>query len=308
MRNIILTCLLLACGYAVNAQFSIQPQFGIENSRTAININEQSFVPAGVQFFPKLALRLDYKLNKSNGVYAGISTSAPAIDFTFSDPQSAATSYNLSRNNIEFRFEGGYQFSTKPIYFSKPGRSVSTHSFSRSFHQYGNRQQSCRTKSSCIRSSSANRCSKNANKTMAKNKGSYMKILPSLGFSYSPNQSSGIENKQGVYNYKGGAWNTALVAGTGFEFGNNRQAKFIVNINYLRGLGNMDTEMMNSVSNGKTVPTSFSSKASSWSISLGVPFSLSKRKKEVQHQYFRTFEKRQCGQSQKSPYRSRCGR
>ena len=134
-----------------------------------------------------------------------------------------------------------------------------------------------------------------------------MKILPSIGFAYSPNQSSGIENNQGVYDYKGGAWNTALVAGTGFEFGNNKRAKFIITINYLKGLGNMNTEMINSVSNGKTLPTSFSSKASGWSIGLGVPFNLSKKKKDVQPQFFRPFERKRCGQVEKFQFRGRCG-
>ncbi len=335
MRNIKFTCLLIVLGYSAKAQFSIQPQIGIENSRTAININEQSFVPAGIQFSPKLALRIDYKLNKIHGLYAGISTSAPAVNFSFSDPQLASTSFNTSRRNVKLRFEGGYQLSTKAINLSKPSSSISNTASYNSFQEYsGKEKQSCREKmsfskssamegcskssamescskssamESCSKSSVMKSCHKNSGKSVAKNKGSYMKILPSVGFAYSPNQSSEIEMTRGVYNYKAGAWNTAIVAGTGLEFGRNKQSKFIVNINYLHGLGNMDTKTINSMSNNKPLATMISSKASSWSVSLGVPLSLSKKKPEMHRQFERSKYDGKCGQKEKSQSPGRCG-
>ncbi len=115
-----------------------------------------------------------------------------------------------------------------------------------------------------------------------------MRIIPSVGLAFIPSQQTEIETKtqgtQTIYNYKADAWNTALIAGTGFEFGTNRHAKFIVNINYLKGLGNMDTKTINSVSNGKAVAATLGSNSSSWSVGLGIPLSFSKKKPEMHRQ------------------------
>lgn len=311
MRNIKFTLLFVGFGYAANAQFSIQPQIGLENSKTTIQYNNQSFVPLGTQLIPRVALRMDYKFKQGHGIFAGISTSSPAVDFKFADPQTAATSYKASKQNTKLRLEGGYQFSTKPIYFSKPGKSSGKSSFSSSLKSSqkcgGREQQSCREKMSCGQRSVMSRCSKNSNKVTAKNNGSYMRIIPSVGVAYIPSQPSEIVATQSNYSYKAGAWNTALIAGTGFEFGSNRHAKFIININYLKGLGNMDTKTINSVSNNKAVATMISSKASSWGVSLGIPFSLSKKKPQLHNQFERLKYSGRCGQSEKSQSRSRCG-
>ena len=138
-----------------------------------------------------------------------------------------------------------------------------------------------------------------------------MRIIPSAGIAFIPGQPSEIETKtqgtQTTYSYKAGAWNTAFTAGTGFEFGSNNRPKFTVNVNYLHGLGNMDTETLNTISNGKPVSTTFSSKASGWNVSLGIPISLSKRKPVVQKQVERFKYNGKCGQSEKIQYRSGCG-
>ncbi|HUS02103.1 MAG TPA: hypothetical protein VMY77_10275 [Chitinophagaceae bacterium] len=310
MRHIKLTCFLLALGFAANAQFNIQPQMGLENSRTIIQYNEQSIVPSGMQLSPKLALRMDYKFKTGHGPYIGISTTAPATNFNFSVPPTATNSYNTSRQNLQMRFEGGYQLSTKPIFFLKPAKSLTSHASFRSSGRCGDREYSCIKKLNCG-NSSANRCSSSSNKSIAKNKGSYMRIIPSVGLAFIPGQPSEIETKteggQTTYDYKAGAWNTALTAGTGFEFGNNRQAKFVVSINYLKGLGNMDTKTINSVSNGKSEATIVSSKASSWNVSLGVPISFSKRKPEIKKQVEKFRYNGKCGQSERYKPQSRCG-
>ena len=306
MRNITLTCFLLAINFAANAQFSIQPQIGLENSRTVIQYNEES-ISSGMQFSPKLALRMDYKFKNGHGPFIGISTNSPATNFNFSVPPTATNSYNTSRENLQMRFEGGYQLSTKPIYFSKPAKSQAS-SF-RSSGRCGGREYSCVKKSSCG-SSSANRCSKSSNKSIAKNKGSYMRIIPSAGIAFIPGQPTEVETKQGsqtTFDYKAGAWNTALIAGTGFEFGNNNRAKFTLNINYLQGLSNMDTKTVTSVSNGKAVATTVSSKASSWSVGLGVPISFSKRKPEIKKQIEKYKYNGRCGQTERYKSSSRCG-
>lgn len=310
MRQIKLTCFLLAFGFAANAQFSIQPQIGLENSRTIIQYNDQSIVPPGMQLSPKLALRMDYTFKKGHGPFIGISTAAPVTNFNFAVPPTATNSYSTSHEKIQMRFEAGYQLSTKPIYFSKPAKSQASHASFRSSGRCGEKFYSCIQKSSCG-NSIANRCSGSSNRSVAKNKGSYMRIIPSVGLALIPGQPSEIETKtdggQTTYDYKAGAWNTALTAGTGFEFGNSRQAKFVVSIHYLKGLGNMDTKTINSVSNGKSLATNVSSKASGWNVSLGVPVSFSKRKPEVKKPTEPSRYSGKCGQSERYKPQSRCG-
>ena len=107
-----------------------------------------------------------------------------------------------------------------------------------------------------------------------------MRITPSVGLAFIPSQLTEIETQtqgtQTTYDYKAGAWSSAIIAGTAFEFGTNRHAKFVVNINYLKGLGNMDTKTINSVSNGKTVASTISSNNSGWNVSVGIPISFNK--------------------------------
>lgn len=268
------TFVLVVFVFAANAQFTIQPQIGLENSRTSIKYNDQSFVPASMQFSPLLAVHLAYSSKQGHGVFLGVSTSSSAIDFKFSDLQNAATSFNASRQNLQLRFEGGYQFSTKPIYFSK-GNSSNTYANKTGRSCGGGGQHFCAGRMNCMHS-----CSRNANKTSAKNNGSYMRITPSVGLAFIPSQPSEIETQtqgtQTTYDYKAGAWNSAIIAGTAFEFGSNSHAKFVVNINYLQGLGNMDTKTINSTSNGKAIASSISSNTSGWNISVGIPISFTK--------------------------------
>lgn len=307
MRNK-LTFLLIVFSYASNAQFKIQPQIGLESSTTTINYNEVS-IPSGMQFSPKLGLRAEYQIKKGHGVFAGISTSAPTVDFNFSALPAGAGTYNTSRENLQVRFEGGYQFSTKPISLSKP-KAASQATSSRNFG-YGDMgsRGSCIRKMSCGRQSAMKQCGKNSSRTVAKNSGSYLRIIPSAGFAFIPSQPSEIETKSPgsatTHTYKAGAWNTAFITGAGFEFGSNRQAKYIVSVNYLKGLGNMDTKTVNSVTNGKSVATSVSSNASAWSISLGVPISLSKKKPQPKYQMERIYHHEKI--VEKYQYRGRCG-
>jgi hypothetical protein len=289
---------------------------GLENSKTTITYNDQVIKP-GIQFSPQLGVKMNYTFKKGHGVFAGISTSSPVMDFSFTDPQSAASSYLISRDDIKLRFEGGYQFSSKPIYFSK-NRSNSSSSKNvscqrKSFSCQG-RSYSCQGKSvSCQGRASCGpnkgHCDKNA-KTTSKNAGQYMRIIPSAGLAFIPGQSSeiitGSKNGSPLYSYKAGAWNTAVVAGTSFEFGSNRHANFILSVNYLKGIGNMDAKTVNTVSNGKSISGNFSSAVSNWNIGVGIPISLSKRK-PVMHNRPRPDFDRKFDPSQRFESHGRCG-
>ena len=143
-----------------------------------------------------------------------------------------------------------------------------------------------------------------------------MRVTPSAGFAYLPAGESSIEEinngTETRYTYEAGKWGTAVLGGIGFEFGRDNRQAFIFSVNYLQGLGNNEqTKNINNVPGNKTVPTTLSSSSAAWSIKLGFPINLSKRKtseqkeviviKEVQKQEYK------CGQS-KSQYKSRCYR
>lgn len=280
MKNIF-TLLLAFITFAATAQFSIQPQLGLENSSTIIKSNEfSSFRPMGMQFAPRVSVRMDYKLKTGSGAFIGIATSTSAVEFKFNDPQTARTSYKASAKDLQLRLEGGYQFTSKPIALGKSNSSNRSESHTCG----GGEQHRCGGHMACGKHNSSNRYS-NFHKSMAQNKGWYMRIQPSAGLAFLPSGKNEIEtetkNGQLNYEYKA-AWNTAFIAGTAFEFGSRNQPKFTVSLNYLKGFGN-NMQTLNTVANGKTTASTFSSKTSGFNVSLGIPISLTKNNKATKH-------------------------
>ena len=116
MRPATLLCLFVLFGYAANAQFTILPQLGFENSRTSVEFNElSSFSPLGAKLLPQAGIRLDYKSKQGHGPSVGIATSRSVVKFNFSDPETGMNTYTAAKGNTQLRIEGGYQVSTKPI-------------------------------------------------------------------------------------------------------------------------------------------------------------------------------------------------
>jgi hypothetical protein len=289
---------LISC--VANAQFFIQPQIGLENSRTTIKSNEFAcFSPMGMQFAPHLAVRMDYQFKTGHGVFFGIATSSQAVEFKFTDPEAARTIYTATEKGLQLHLEGGYQYSIKPIALGKAGSANRA-----GYRCCGGEQRKCVSKPGCGQHNFTSYCSKTSNKTTAANKGWYMRIVPSAGIAFVPSGAEGIETEikggQTTYEYKAG-WKTAFIAGTAFEFGSLKQSKFIVNVNFLKGLGNNE-ETINTVANGKTITTSLRSNASSFNISLGIPVNLKKNKSCSQKkEYLRSNNQHRCGQYRMYP-------
>lgn len=289
----IFTLVFAVITFAANAQFSIQPQIGLENSRTTITSNDfSSFSPLGLQFAPRVAVRMNYKLKTGHGAYFGVATSSPAIEFKFTDPQAARRSYKATAKELQFRLEGGYQFTSKPISLCNTGSSnTSGHSCG------GGKEQTGRT--ACAQHSNSHCSSANYHRTAAADKGWYVRIVPSAGLAFIPSEDNEIETEteagQTSYEYKAG-FKTAFMAGTAFEFGSRTQSMFVVSLNYLKGLDNSQ-ETLNTVASGKSITTSLKSKTSSFTISLGIPFSLTKNKTgSDKKQCERPVEQHRCGQ------------
>ena len=108
MRTAILTCLFVVFGYAANAQFSILPQLGFENSRTSLEFNKHYSVSKNnAKVLPQAAIRLDYKFKNGHGPFVGIATSRSIVKFNFSDPETGMDAYKASGGNTQLRLEGG---------------------------------------------------------------------------------------------------------------------------------------------------------------------------------------------------------
>ncbi|MEO6730365.1 MAG: hypothetical protein ABIN01_04055 [Ferruginibacter sp.] len=309
MRSAILLCVFVLFGYLTNAQFSILPKVGFENSLTSVEMNGfSSFSPTGYNLSPQAGVRLDYKNKQLHGPFIGLATTRSIVKFNFSDPATAISANSTSRGSVQLRLEGGYQVSTKPIYFKKAGSSNKS---SEIYSQQNLERTSCGKY--MMRRSCGNKAASAAKAKAAADKGSWVRIQPSVGVAYIPfSPSSDINTKmqgtQTTYEYNAGNWKTALLGGIGFEFGKNDQRTIMLSFNYLKSLGNLASENITTASGSKPINTQLQSNVSGWNVNLGIPISLNKKKPvaktEVIEKKKYTEEKR-CGQY-RIQYRSRC--
>jgi hypothetical protein len=298
MKKLILPFFTLIT-YASNAQFSIVPQVGVETFRTTLSSGDfSSFSPLGVQFAPRLAVRMAYNLKSGQGAFLGVATNSPGVVYKFTDPQNARSAYSASAGDYNVRLEGGYQYTSKPITLRKAANTKNTNS---SAGRCGQKYEVAQ-KPGCSRYRAAGMCNSNRSSTSyaklaSPDRGMFMRIKPSVGLALAPSGSELETTTKGAmttYKYTSG-WNTALIAGTAFEFGTREQSKLVVSINYLRGLGNNSQTIVNNELI-KSPTTTLSSKTSGFNISVGIPFSFSKKTTVVQTpQYKSSSQRGQCG-------------
>ena len=285
MRNAALILFFVAVGYVANSQrFSLLPQVGFENSKTKISYNDLgSFSPVGVKFTPQASLRLNYSSKQGHGFFLGATTSHSVVSFSFTDPETLRNNFSATAGNLQLRLEGGYQFNSKPISLAKSKKSSASNT----------EKKTCGSGSRC--------CSRNSSKakenSLSKNKNSWVRIQPSIGMGYVPGGKADVvtrtQSAQTTYQYNAGNWNTALIAGAGFEFGRGSTRQFTVSVNYFKGLGNLDEKTISSVSGGKTITTNLESASSGWNLRVGVPFTLKAKNKTDKRSEHR---KSGCGQ------------
>ncbi len=282
MRNAALTLCVVALSYAAAAQkFSLLPQVGFENSKTKISFNDlASFAPLGVKFSPQASLRLNYSSKQGHGFFLGVATSRSVVSFSFTDPETGMNNFIATTGNMQLRMEGGYQFNTKPISLNGAKQPAGKKQLSNN----GKRNSSC-----CSRNYSSNHCSGNKTRQSfsGKTKNSWVRMQPSVGLGFIPAVRSDVVTKsqggQTTYQYNAGNWKTALIAGTGFEFGRGSTRQFTVSINYFKGIGNLDEQTISSETTGKSVTTILESATSGWNIKVGIPFTLTGKKPAMKH-------------------------
>jgi len=284
-------------GFIANAQLTIVPQLGVESSRTSIQLNDlPSFSPAGVNYSPQVGVRLDYKFKQLHGPFLGLSTSRSIVEYNFSDAATAMSSYTTSRGSTQLRLEGGYQVSTKPIYFKKSAAVNNSPT------------PSCRR--SLERTSCAGKAAKSSTATAA-NKGSWVSIQPSLGVAFVPFAptreiyATAPGNSQTGYAYNAGNYTSAVITGVGFEFGKGAKRTFVISVNYLQSLGDQVSESVTQSGN-KPTTTKLESGTSGWSVRMGIPIGFKKEKQTtpkppVYEKNYKNYYQGRCGQ-----YRSQC--
>lgn len=295
--------LLLLMGPAAHAQFSLLPQVGFEQTKTTVNYNNlRSFSPLGVQSAPRVNLRMDYRFKGGHGPYAGVGTSPSVVAYQFPDPEMGATHFKASTGRLQWRLEGGYQYTSKPIYFKKSAPAKN----SAAKPSVQKTQSNCRTyvyKSGC--NSSAQKVARVKKDTRLN-----LRLQPSAGVAYIPTTAADFETAQtgGTtrYTYNAGNWNTAFVTGMGFELGKGQERKVSISLYYLKALGNQDEKILTTQSGVKTTVTSLQSRTSGWSMTLGLPFTLAKKKAVVAAPKAEP-QKQQPQYKKCEYYRSKCG-
>ena len=300
MRPVTLLLLLfVVSGFAANAQFTLTPQMGVENPLTKITYNDGSyFTPLQCQLSPRLALRADYRTKQGHGAFLGIATSRSGVEYNFSNPETGMTNYTTTVGDMQVRFEGGYQFNTKPIFFKK--KSVAKAA--------APAQVTSPQRKGCGGYTYSSRCGEK-NKVAQKPKVDqrlFVRVQPSLGVAVVPGAKSGVvtdvKGSQTSYTYDAGGYTTALITGAGFEFGAAKKRLFTLNINYFKSLSDQSSTL-NTIVGGKEVVTNLNSKVSGWNATIGIPIGLTKNKQQVAKQVQKTeVKKTSCGDY----YRYKC--
>lgn len=293
MRTAAFTLLaFVAFTLAAKAQkFSLLPQVGFENSKTKVSYNNlSSFSPAGVVFSPQAGLQFTYRSKAGHGFYLGAASSRSTVSYSFSNPETGMSNYKTTTGDMQLRWEGGYQFSSKPFYFNKSGSKVTKPEVNNKTTEkkncsYAYKSHCMKNKSTSNRSLSTDQSKQALQKG---NRGSWVRLQPSVGMGFIPNPKADvftqIQNGQTTYQYRAGNWNTALMTGMAFEFGKNKTRLFTVGVNYMKGMGNMKTQTITTISGAKTITTQLKSEVSGWNMRIGIPFTLGAKKPAIRQQ------------------------
>jgi hypothetical protein len=298
MRSAALPLVVLLFSSAASAQLTLLPQVALDNSRTSLQYNDlRSFSPLGREFSPRASVRLDYRFKGGHGPFVGLGSSAAPVDFSFTNPATGGQIYRATSADRLFRMEGGWQYSSKPITFKNRKAAVAAATRTRSTEQ-------SEVKSRCGSYTYKSHCGSSREKTVqARSRDWNLRLQPFAGAAYIPSVKEDLSVQNGSYTYKAGNWNTALLAGTGFEFGRGSQRLFTISVQYLKGLGNLDPKTLVTESNAKTTITRLDSRASGWSVGLGLPFSLTNRKVAQPLKTERTEQRSKCGEYKEYKYR-----
>ncbi len=289
--------LVLFIGSAANAQLSIQPQIGLEQSKTSFSFNNSTFSSLPNQLEPKGAVRFDYKFKKVHGPFMSIGSSPGVSSVHFSSFDNVVNQYVSTVGSMQWRLEGGYQYTSKPINFKKGSSQKSVAATPKTTTEI--------VKTRCGNYYYKTTTSTARTATPKVNNNWNMRLQPSVGAAYIPSAKENVTvdeaANQTTYQYRAGNYTTGLVSGLGFLFGKGSRDMFSINVYYLKGLTNMDNQTLTKITEGKTTTSQIRSSTSSWTLSFGLPLQLQKSKQQV-----KTVEQTKPIEKKES-YKSRCG-
>jgi len=290
MKPILLTAFSLLAVTALNAQFSLQPQAGFEQSRTSLNYSNGLSALNNVNV--KAGLKMDYRLKGGHSPFINLTTTPSPVSFVFDN---SGTLINRVQSSVpKLMLQAGYQYSSKAIQLGKKSSSVKNVPTTLQ-ENTATQQHRC----GMYRSRCAER---KANKMNAVNNALNMRLQPSLALAYIPSATASLMPKGDGQEYEAANWKTALVPSMGFEFAKGKQRLFTLNVFYTKPL--TESEQTATLASGvKAVPVPLQAKTSSWGMTLGIPFSFAKtsQPKAVQN---KTFERKECHRN----YYRRCMR
>ncbi|HET7896197.1 MAG TPA: hypothetical protein VFL47_00960, partial [Flavisolibacter sp.] len=113
--TLLLGCALLAAT-AAHAQFTLLPYAGFEQSHNKVGYGDALSV-ADINGNLKAGLKMDYRFNGGHSPFINLTTSPSPVTYAFNNTGSLL--HTTQANNLLFRLEGGYQYSSKPIFFGK---------------------------------------------------------------------------------------------------------------------------------------------------------------------------------------------
>jgi hypothetical protein len=269
MKSTVLTGALLLAGTIVHAQLSFLPQVGFEQSRTTLNYN--SLAASGANGNLRAGLKMDYRLKGGHGPYLNVGTSPAPINFAFDNTGQLVKGMQQAKNNLQLRLEAGYQYTSKAIQFGK-GKRNNSNAASEATTETLTKKKSCG--SVVYKSSCGNK--RIMRKSVLADNNLNMRLQPSLGLAYLPAANDrGIKQTANGFEYNATNWKTAVVPAMGFEFAKGKQRLLTLTVFYTKPLG-MQDESFTSATGNKAVTTNLSPAASTWGMTVGVPFSFSK--------------------------------
>lgn len=237
-HSVVFLTALVSIASLAQAQFTIVPRAGIELSNTRISMNDGSF--------SKL-LPTQFNKHFSVRIDYQIKNSRNGVFAGFSTTNSAveltnANTGKASAVGTQLRIEAGYQYNS---YFSYPSKSSSAK---------GNKNS----------------------------KATGIRFQDQFGFAYVPSvkKNSKSFDNSGVENYTNyaGNWNLAFIAAWGIEISKGNTKFLSIGLQYLKGLTNLGDRSFSTNKENLSLVTEYSSRASSWSLNVGVPISFERKK------------------------------
>lgn len=268
MKSTVLTGILLVATGAVSyGQLSFLPQVGFERSGTTLNYNSLSASQCDASF--RANLRADYRFKGGHGPYIGLGTSPAQTSFSFNNTGALMEGMQTVKNNLQFRLEGGYQYTSKAIQLKRNTATPKAESSSYTTTETV-------TKKSCGSSTYRSSCGskKRSPESRLANNSLNMRLQPSLGLAYLPSAGDNIQQTANGVTYTPG-WKTAIVPAMGFEFARGNQRFLTLSVFYTRPFGQQEQSFTDGAGT-KALTTTLQPRTSTWGMAVGVPFSFAK--------------------------------